>query len=203
MPKLTKEYLERAKAEMGKHANYYRSDRGREYESTALQDYFKLKGIHHEMTNAYTLQENRVSERINHMLVEMACAMLSDAGLPNAYWGDMILYAIHVLNRIPTCTIAESLTLHEAFTGNKPSITHLRIFGCKAHIHIPDKKWCKLDAKSIKCTFLGFTENHKVYVCMHCLSGHIFESQDVVFDEESANAPMHVKIDDLNQTLKK
>ena len=62
VPKLTKEYLERAETETGERANYYCSNRGREYGSTALQDYFKSKGIHHEMTNAYTPQENGVSE---------------------------------------------------------------------------------------------------------------------------------------------
>ena len=119
------------------------------------------------MMNAYTPQENRVSEWMNHTLVEMARAMLSDAGLPNTYWGDTILYATHVLNCIPTRTITESLTLHKAFTGNRLSVAHLRIFGCKAHVHIPDKKCCKLNAKSIKCTFLGFAESRKAYVCVH------------------------------------
>ena len=90
MPKLTKEYLERAETETGECTNYYHSDGGREYGSTALQDYFKSKGIHHKMTNAYTPQENRVSEKMNRTLVKMARAMLSDAGLPNAYWGDAI-----------------------------------------------------------------------------------------------------------------
>ena len=60
VPKLTKEYLERAEAETGECTNYFRSDGGGEYRSTALQDYFKSKGIHHEMTNVYTLQENGV-----------------------------------------------------------------------------------------------------------------------------------------------
>ena len=132
------------------------------------------------------------------MLVEMACAMLSNTGLPNAYWGDVILYAMHVLNCVPTHAIAESLTSHEAFTGNKPSIAHLRIFGCKAHVHVPDKKRRKLDAKSIECTFLGFVENHKAYVCVNRPSGRVFKSRDVVFNEGSANAPTHVKIDDSN-----
>ena len=196
MPKLTREYLERVEAETGERANYFHSDGGGEYRSTALQDYFKSKGVHHEMTNMYTLQENRVSEWMNHTLVEMAHAMLSDTGLPNAYWGDAILYAMHVLNRVPTHAIAKILTPHEVFTGNRPSVAHLRIFGCKAHIHVPDEKCRKLDAKSIECTFLGFAESQKAYVCMHCASGHIFESRDVVFNEGSANAPSRIKIND-------
>jgi len=196
VPRLTREYLERAEAETGEHANYFRSDGGREYGLTVLQDYFKSKGIHHEMTNAYTPQENGVSKCMNRTLVEMACAMLSDAGLPNAYWVDAILYATHVLNRVPTYTIANGLTPHEAFTGNRPSVMHLRIFGCKAHVHVPDEKWRKLDAKSVECIFLGFAENQKAYVCVHHPSGHILESRDIVFDEGSANAPSHIKIDD-------
>ena len=54
VPRLTREYLERAKAETGERTNYFHSDGGREYRLTVLQDYFKSKGIHHEMTNAYT-----------------------------------------------------------------------------------------------------------------------------------------------------
>ena len=150
VPKLTKEYLERAEAETGECANYFCSDGGREYRSTALQDYFKSQGIHHEMTNAYMPQENGVSKQMNHTLVKMACAMLSDTGLPNAYWGDAILYTMHILNHIPTHTINVDLTLHEVFTGNKLSVVHLKIFSCKVHVHIPDEKWRKLDAKSIE-----------------------------------------------------
>jgi len=148
------------------------------------------------MTNAYTPQENSVSERMNHTLVEMARVMLFDAGLPNAYWGDAILYATHVLNRVPTHVIADGLTPHEAFTGNRPSVVHLRTFECKVHVHVPDEKRWKLDAKSVECTFLGFAENRKAYVCVHRPSGHIFESRDVVFDEGRANTPSRVKIDD-------
>ena len=196
MPKLIKEYLERAEAETGEHTNYFHSDGGGEYGSTALQDYFKSKGIHHEMTNAYTPQENGVSKRMNRTLVEMAHAMLCDAGLPNAYWGDAVLYATHILNRIPTHAIDGDLTPHEAFTGNKPSVTHLKVFGCTAHIHVPDEKRRKLDAKSVECTLLGFAENRKAYVCVHRPSSHVFESRDVVFEEGNASAPNRMKIDD-------
>ena len=175
VPKLIKEYLERAKTETGERANYFRSDGGGEYGSTSLQDYFKSKGIHHEMTNPYTPQENSVSEWMNRMLLEMARAMLSDAGLPNTYWGDAILYATHILNCVPTRALDEDLTLHEVFTGNKPSVAHLRIFGCKAHIHVPDTKRRKLDAKFIECVFLGFAENHKAYICVQRPSGQVFE----------------------------
>ena len=198
VPKLTKEYLERAKTETGEWANYFHSDGGGEYGSTSLQDYFKSKGVHHEMTNPYTPQENSISKQMNRTLIEMACAMLSDTGLPNAYWGDAILYAMHILNRVPTRALDGDLTPHEAFTGNKPSVAHLRIFGCKVHIHVPDAKRLKLDAKSIKCIFLGFAENQKAYICVQRPSGQVFELRDVVSDEGSTSGPSRVKFDETD-----
>jgi hypothetical protein len=55
----------------------------------------------------------------------MAHSMLKDAGLPDKYWGDAVLYSAHILNRVPTCAIDGDITPHEAFTGNKPSVSHL------------------------------------------------------------------------------
>lgn len=82
-------------------------------------------------------QENGVAERMNRTLVECARAMLNDASLPNKYWGDAVLHAAHIINRLPTRALDSNTTPHEAYTGNKPSLSHLRIFGCTAHAHIP------------------------------------------------------------------
>ena len=87
------------------------------------------------------------------------------------------------------------MTSHEAFTGNKPSVAHLRSFGCKAHVHIPDEKHQKLGAKSLECINLGYAEHKKAYVCLHCATGRIFKSQDIVFDEGDPEGPSRVKID--------
>ena len=38
-------------------------------------------------------------------------------------------------------------TLHEVWPGQKPSIAHLRIFGCEAFMHVPKEKMSKLDNK--------------------------------------------------------
>ncbi|MDR7986887.1 DDE-type integrase/transposase/recombinase, partial [Escherichia coli] len=74
----TQTYIERAEAETGERVNLFRSDGGGEYGSHALKAYFERKGIHHEKTNAYTPQENGVSERMNRTIMEMARSMLQD-----------------------------------------------------------------------------------------------------------------------------
>ena len=95
---LTKSYFERAETETGERPNYFRSDGGGEYGSKEFQSYLESKGIHHKKMNTYTSQENGITERMNQTLVEMACSMLKDAGLPNKYWGDAILQSAHILN---------------------------------------------------------------------------------------------------------
>ena len=145
--------------------------------------YFKSKGIHHEKTNTYTPQENGVAEHMNRTIEEMALSFLKDAGLPKTYWGYAVLYAIYIINRAPTQAIKGDLTPFEAYTGNKPSVSHICIFGCKAFAHIPHEKRQKLDAKTIECTHIGYSEHKRAYILLHRPSGRIFESRDVHFDE--------------------
>ena len=55
-------FIERAEVVTGHRVNLYRSNSGREYGSHEFRNYLELKGIHHEITNAYTPQENRAAE---------------------------------------------------------------------------------------------------------------------------------------------
>ena len=136
--------IEHAEVETGEHLNYFCSDGGGEYESKELASYFESKGIHHEKTNTYTPQENGIAEWMNRTIVEMAWTFLQDASLPNMYWSFAVNYAIYVINRTPTRTLKEPITPFEAYTGNKPSVVHLRIFGCKGYVHVPHEKHQKL-----------------------------------------------------------
>ena len=178
-----KALIERAEVETGKCVNFFWSNGGGEYGSKEFAAYFESKGIHHEKMNAYTPQENGMAKCMNWTIVEMALSFLKDAGLPKTYWGYAVLYAVYIINRTPTCVIKGNLTPFEAYTGNKPSISHVRIFGCKAFAHVPHEKRQKLDAKTIECTHLGYSEHKRAYILLHRPSGRIFESRDVHFDE--------------------
>jgi transposase InsO family protein len=45
---------------------------------------------------------------------------------------------------------------------------HIRVFGCIAYAKIPDASRTKLEAKSVKCLFLGYCEWSKAYrlICL-------------------------------------
>jgi hypothetical protein len=143
--------------------NFFRSDSGGEYESAKLNLYLSNKGVHHEKINAYTLQENGVSEYMNCTLMEMVQYLLYDAGLPDIFWGYAILHATTILNLLPSCALDSNVTPEEAFTDNKLSIAHLCIHGCKAYTHIPKEKWHKLDVKTMECTYIDDIANCKAY----------------------------------------
>ena len=132
---------------------------------------------------------------MNRMIVEMARALLTDADLPNRYWGFAVNYAVYVLNRSPTRTLKNTLTLHEAYTGSKPSIAHLRIFSCKAYAHVPKEKCQKLDKKTMECIHLGYSEHKKAYLLVHRSSGRIVESRDIHFDKGELAEPTRVRIE--------
>ena len=131
---------------------------------------------------------------MNRTIVEMAHTLLSEGNLPLMYWCFTVIYAAYILNRSPTHTLI-SKTPHEAYTGNKPSLAHLWIFGCKAYVHVPQEKCQKLDKKMLECAYLGYSEHKKAFILLHCLSGCLVESRDVHFNESELVEPSRVTIE--------
>ncbi|MCI41411.1 copia-type polyprotein, partial [Trifolium medium] len=68
-------------------------------------------------------------------------------------------------------------------SGVKPSVHHFRVFGCLAHVHVPNVHRKKLDGKSIKCVHLGVSEESKAYKLYDPIERKIIVSRDVIFEE--------------------
>jgi hypothetical protein len=75
------------------------------------------------------------------------------------------------------------MTLEEKFTGKKPNVSHLIVFGCIAYMHVLDEKRSKLDPKVKKCIFIGYSLKQKGYRCFNPSTRKLQVSRDVVFDE--------------------
>lgn len=50
------------------------------------------------------------------------------------------------------------IMLEEAWSGRKPCIAHMGVFGCVACAMVPNEKRGKLNVKGTKCVFLGYCE---------------------------------------------
>eukprot|EP00253_Pinus_taeda_P031455 PITA_31455 len=60
----------------------------------------------------------------------------------------------NLVSRSPSSAL-EDKTPQEVWTGKNPSLSHLRLFGCDAYVHVPKEKRTNLDSKSKKCIFIG------------------------------------------------
>ncbi|KAK9739542.1 hypothetical protein QE152_g8967 [Popillia japonica] len=65
------------------------------------------------------------------------------------YWAEAMATAVYLKNRSPT-KVVKNMTPEECWTGKKPSLQHLKVFGCEAMVHIPKQKRLKLSPKSEK-----------------------------------------------------
>ncbi|KAG6543704.1 hypothetical protein Mapa_014888 [Marchantia paleacea] len=127
---------------------------------------------------------NGVAERLNRTLQEKALSMLQHAQLEMQFWGAAIKVANYLRNRSPTAAL-NNMTPEEAWSGKKPDLTMLRVFGCPAYAHIPKEQRIKLGLKSKKLIFIGYEEGLKGYLLYNPRTNHTIRSRDVLFDEES------------------
>ena len=116
-------------------------------------------------------------------LMEMARCMVKSQFLPHAFWLEVVMCATYVLNWCPTKAL-ESITPYEAWHGRKPSVAHLRVFGCLVYALVPVQHRRKLDDKAVKCIFVGYSSENKGYRLYHSQTKCILVSRDVVFVED-------------------
>ena len=91
----------------------------------------------------------------------MMNALLISSGLPDNFWGEAILSANHILNKVPRKKTSKSP--HELWKGRPPSYKYLRVWGCLAKVEIPKPKKVKIGPKTIDCIFIGYAHNSAAY----------------------------------------
>ncbi|XP_075475084.1 retrovirus-related Pol polyprotein from transposon TNT 1-94 isoform X1 [Primulina tabacum] len=93
-------YKSEVENQLSKKIKVLRSDRGGEYESP-FAEFCAQHGIKHERTAPYSPQQNGIAERKNRTLKEMMNALLLSSGLPQNMWGEAVLTANYLLNKVP------------------------------------------------------------------------------------------------------
>ena len=121
---------------------------------------------------------------MNRTLLEMAHCALHFKGLQNKFWGLVVSCAAYIVNRIPTKALT-NITHEEAWSGKKPHIDYFKELGCISLAHIPNEKRKKLEPKSHKCLFMGYSEESKAYRLYDLTTNKVFVSRDVKFGEHS------------------
>ena len=122
----------------------------------------------------------------------MVNAMLISSELSLSWWGEAILSACYILNRVPLKKIG--LSPYELWFNRKPNLKHLKVWGCLAYVRIPDPKRPKLGCKTYRCAFIGYSKNSITYRFLNLDTFNIIESIDVEFFENMNKSRTHNKL---------
>lgn len=176
------DYKSEVENQQGATIKILRTDNGKEYVNKAMETELKKSGIIHQTTVPYTPEQNGLSERMNRTLLEKSRAMMSDANMPKIFWAEAVNCACYIINRSPHKMLDK--TPEELWSKHKPNVSYFRIFGCTAMSHIPKQKRRKLDSKSEKCVFVGYSTTSKGYRLYSLQRKEVFVCRDVIFHED-------------------
>lgn len=87
------------------------------------------------------------------------------------------------MNRSPTKALVNN-TPKESWIGIRPDVNIVRIFCNVAYAYVLDEKITKMERKSIKCIFIGYSREHKAYKLYDPKVKKLLVSRYVIFDED-------------------
>ncbi|KAL0536842.1 hypothetical protein IC582_025805 [Cucumis melo] len=171
-----------------------RSDNGREFQNHNLSEFLASKGIVHQTLCAYTPQQNGVAERKNRHLVEVARSLMLFTSFPSYLWGDAILTAAHLINRMPSRILQLQTPLYclkESYPSTRlVSEVPLRVFGCTDYVHNFGPNQTKFIPRAQAYVFVGYPLHQRGYKCFHPPSRKYFVTMDVTFCENRPYFPV-------------
>ncbi|XP_074293705.1 uncharacterized protein LOC141620839 [Silene latifolia] len=182
VPQLLIQFYAFVKNQFGKRIKCLRSDNALEITEGESKNFLLLKGIWQQTSCVDRPQQNGVVERKHRHLLEISRAIRFNSGLPLSFWGDCVLTAAYIINRLPT-KLLNNLTPYEVLLNKAPSYDRLIVFGCLTMVYNPSRDKDKFQPRGIPCIFLGYPLSKKGYRVYDIVKKTVFVSRDVKFFE--------------------
>lgn len=99
---------------------------------------------------------------MNKNLLNMVRSMIFFKNVKLMFWREAILYETNIKNRCPSSVINKK-SPYELWYNRLPAVHHFKVFGSTCYALIPKHQRNKLNARSRKCIFLGYSSTSKVY----------------------------------------
>lgn len=115
-------------------------------------------------------------------LLEIARGLMFQSRLPMCCWGEYILTATHILNRLPS-RVFQGKTPYEVLFQHKPKYDYFRNFGCLCYASTLAQGKGKFDERATACVLLGYPIHQKGYKLLELSTRKVFVSRDVRFHE--------------------
>ncbi|GJY36936.1 gag-pol polyprotein [Tanacetum coccineum] len=154
-----KVYKARVKLDFGTKIKCLRTDSGGEYTGDEFDLFCKQEGIKRQFTTSYTQHPITPSQN------------------------GLIRINVIVINRSPS-TAVELKTPMEMWTGKPVDYSDLHIFGSPVYVMYNTQETTKLDPKSRKCLFLGYTDGVKGYHLWDPTAHKVVVSRDVFMEDK-------------------
>jgi len=163
----------------------FRCDNGKGgYDNEEFRSTLKESGISFEPAPPYTQHKNGVAERMIQTHNAMARAMMLDSQLLLSLWAEAINTANYLHARSPT-SANKGVTPYEKLYGSKPTISHLRRFGCKAYRILPAaRRHGKFASQAETVYILGYVhDSTSIWRLWNTERQRVIQASNVRFDE--------------------
>ncbi len=127
------QYVAIAERQTASKLDTFTLDNGSEFINKVMEDYCNEHGISLHTTAPYTPEQNGVAERRNRTIITRARSLMLQSGVPSTFWYQACLTSNFIGNRLITAALPDNKTPYEVWRFRKPSVAHLRVFGCLVH----------------------------------------------------------------------
>ena len=162
--------------------------------SKEFKEYCSKQEIMHEKMVPGTPQHNSVVNRMNRTIVEKVWCMLKLAKLPKSFWSEAINTTVYLINISPSVLLDFDIP-QRVWTRKGVLYSHLKMFGCKAFMHVPNEQRSKLDDKATSCIFIRYGDKEFSYRLWDSEKQKIVNSKDSVLHE-------HETIEDMEKNVR-
>ena len=119
----------------------------------------------------------------------MARTLQFQSNLPPQFWGDCVSIATYIINHLPLSCL-NFISPYEKLYGQKPTNTHLKVFGCLCFVSTIKQGRNKLDTRAQPAIFLGYPHGQKAHKVFNLVIQQIAISRDIIFHEH--HFPYHI-----------
>uniref|UniRef100_A0AAV1VCE7 Integrase catalytic domain-containing protein n=1 Tax=Peronospora matthiolae TaxID=2874970 RepID=A0AAV1VCE7_9STRA len=192
-----RKYITMVQTQFCKKVKFVRHDGAREFATNSLKAFYQDQGIEQQTTVPYAHQTNGTADRAIRTIVTIGRSMLHHAKLDKCFWAEAAMTAIYVKNRLPSPKVVHK-TPFEIVYNLKPSVKHMRTFGCQTYILTPKENRLKWDPKARAGIFVGYEEVSKAYRVYDIEAGQVVISRDVNFDESTFGLQLPITDEDVD-----
>ncbi|GFW08301.1 retrovirus-related Pol polyprotein from transposon TNT 1-94 [Trichonephila clavipes] len=185
-------FQKRAERFLSKKVIAVRTDGGLEFCNKDMDNFLTELGIKHEVTNSYTPEMNGVAERFNLTALDGIKTLFKSSEVPHKFWGEALLCFTYAWNRI--CHKDSNKTPFEKYSGRKPSVLHLKPFGCLAYAGVPKQIRKKFDIRAKIGIMMGYAQRTKGYRIWLIDENKLVETINVRFDENKRGINFRQKV---------